>query len=211
MLKRKLDKVSIIYCTLSILSFVGLCFFLRWERFVTRYMIAFLALCCPLIVIMVNSLWNMGKQKCYWAITGIVLFLAFAEFLNMIPYHYEQSRWATGERSREYFHNWKEEKYQVYSEISLYINKQKYSQVGLLINEISYEYPIWALLKNDDVVIEDIDVQNATSIYESKDFVPDCILIDKTAGITEYTYHGQNYYHSGVGDDYTYLLEKKAN
>ena len=210
LIKRKIDKVSVMYCVLTILSFVGLCFFLRWERFVTRYMIAFLALCCPLIVVVVNSLWTAGKQKCYWAIVGVLFFLSFAEFANMIPYHYEQSRWTTGERSVEYFHNWKEEKYPIYCEIASYIHEQNIDQIGLIVSENSYEYPIWTMLRKDDITIEDIDVKNSTFIYESEDFVPDCILIDKTAGITEYTYHGQEYYHSGVGDDYTYLLEKTA-
>ena len=208
LIKRKLSKAVTMYCLMTLLSFVGLCVFLRWEQFVTRYMIAFLALCCPMIVIMIDSLWNLGKQKYYWAVTGIIFFLSFVEFMNMVSYHYNESKWSTGERSVEYFHNWKEEKYPVYVEIASHVREQGYSQMGLLVSENSYEYPIWTLLRKDDVVIEDIDVQNATSLYESKDFVPDCILIDKTAGITEYTYHGQNYYYSGVGDDYTYLLEK---
>lgn len=111
-----------------------------------------------------------------------------------------------GNRSVEYFHNWKEEKYGAYEEAALYIKSKEYSTVGLVISENSYEYTLWALLAGINVIIKGIDVENITAVYEEPDFMPECIFVDKEPGIEEYEYHGIQYVNAGIGDDYTYLL-----
>lgn len=187
---------------------VFFCVFLRWERFIERYTITYLALLCPMIAILLNTL-LLEKENWGNMLAGILIFMSLSELVNMIPYHYSESNWENGNRSIEYFHNWKEEKYEVYEEIAEYIKLQQYASVGLKISENSYEYPLWALLSDMNIIINGVTVENETSIYEDADFIPDCIFVDKEAGIEEYEYHGINYVHINVGDDYTYLLVRE--
>ncbi len=205
LVKRKIDKVSALYIMLSIASMMIFCVFLRWERFIERYTITYLALFCPMIALLINILYETGKEKRGDMIIGMLIFVSLSELLHMIPYHYNESTWG-GSRSVEYFHNWKEEKYGVYEEIASYIKLEEYATVGLVISEISYEYPLWAFLSGTDIMLKAIDVENVTAIYEEPDYMPECIFVDKEPGIEEYEYHGIQYVNAGIGDDYTYLL-----
>lgn len=205
LVKKKIDKLSALYVILSISSMAIFCVFLRWERFIERYTITYLALFCPIIALLVNNLYETGKEKYGDMIVGMLLFVSLAELAHMFPYHYIESTWGE-KRSVEYFHNWKEEKYGVYEEAASYIISEEYSTVGLAISENSYEYPLWALLSGTNVILKGIDVENITAVYEDPDFMPECIFVDKEAGIEEYEYHGVKYVNAGVGDDYTYLL-----
>lgn len=208
LIKKKLNKISALYILLALFSMVFFCVFLRWERFIERYTITYLALLCPMIAILLNTL-LLEKENWGNMLAGILIFISLSELVNMIPYHYSESNWENGNRSIEYFHNWKEEKYEVYEEIAEYIKLQQYASVGLKISENSYEYPLWALLSDMNIIINGITVENETSIYEDADFIPDCIFVDKEVGIEEYEYHRINYVHINVGDDYTYLLVRE--
>lgn len=205
LIKRKLDKDRALYIILSISSMAVFCVCLRWERFIERYTITYLALFCPIIALLLNNLYETGKAKYGDMLMGVLIFVSLSELIHMIPYHYEESTWG-GNRSVEYFHNWKEEKYGVYEEITLFIKSKEYSTVGLVISENSYEYPLWALLFETNVIMKAIDVENITAVYEDESFIPDCIFVDKEMGIEEYEYHGIKYVNASVGDDYTYLL-----
>lgn len=93
LVKKKIDKLSALYVILSISSMVIFCVFLRWERFIERYTITYLALFCPIIALLVNNLYETGKEKYGNMIIGMLLFVSLAELVHMIPYHYIESTW----------------------------------------------------------------------------------------------------------------------
>lgn len=207
--KMKLRKMQIIYCVLAVVSFVMLCVFLRWERFVTRYMIGYLALLCPMVAVI---LYNMRKsdslRKIYCLGVSVIIFLSFVEVVNMTIYHVNESLYADGIRETEYFHNWKETKYVAYRDIADYIKDNNIEKIGILMTEDTYEYPLWGMLRGYDCQIEHVKVDNLSGKYEDLTFQPDCIFVYLREDDDTIYYHGAEYTRIDVGDYYTYLMEK---
>ena len=207
--KMKLRKMQIIYCVLAVVSFVMLCVFLRWERFVTRYMIGYLALLCPMVAVI---LYNMRKsdslRKIYCLGVSVIIFLSFVEVVNMTIYHVNESLYADGIRETEYFHNWKETKYVAYRDIADYIKDNNIEKIGILTTEDTYEYPLWGMLRGYDCQIEHVKVDNLSGKYEDLTFQPDCIFVYLREDDDTIYYHGAEYTRIDVGDYYTYLMEK---
>lgn len=206
--KIKFERIQRIYCILSIASFCILCIFLRWERFVTRYMIAYLALLCPAILIVVCSFCSIVKTKYYYAFLGILIFTSSIELFNMIPYHFKESKRNADTHDVEYFHNHGEECYYVFDDIVHYFYNNHYKNIGLLTNEISFEYPLWAMLLDENITIKHINVNNSTSIYENSEFIPDCIFVNGRYPEEVFSYHDVEYHKSEIGDDNFYLYIK---
>lgn len=211
--KLKPQKDQIFYCILSAASFLLLCMFTRWQRFASRYMIAYLALLCPVIVIMLHTLFmNLKTKSISIAVSGILIFLCVSELLNTSVFHYKESIRNSNIRDIEYFHNWKESKYETYNEIVQEINTGTSYNIGLLTAESTYEYPLWAMLDhNEKIRIEHIDIENTSSIYENPDFYPDYIFVNNREHSDVYYYHNISYYPTDIGDENTYLLIKEGN
>lgn len=202
-------RLQIKYCLVAGISFVVFCIFLRWEVFVTRYMISYLALLCPVIAVCLNELEKqISLRKIYFYLIGVFLFLSVAEVVNMAIYHFEAARHTEGIREVEYFHNWKEEKYEVYKEISDYIEENEIKSIGLLTIETSFEYPLWGMLDGYSCEIRHIGVENISSMYEDKMYQPDCIFVNLREHEDSYIYNDAEYIRTEIGDDYTYLLVK---
>lgn len=207
--KAKFEKLQSLYCLLSISSFCIFCIFLRWERFVTRYMIAYLALLCPAVLILLNSLCSAAKTRyLYYAVLGILAFASSIELLNMIPYHYKESERTLDTHDVEYFHNHGEDSYYVYDDIVHYIYDNNYQNIGLLTFEVTFEYPLWAMLLDKNVTIKHVNVQNQTQIYEDMDFIPDCLIVNGRWPKEDVTCHGIEYHRIDVGDDSIYLYAR---
>ncbi len=69
------------------------CVCLRWERFIERYTITYLALFCPMIALLINILYETGKERYGDMIIGMLIFVSLSELAHMIPYHYSESTW----------------------------------------------------------------------------------------------------------------------
>ena len=52
---------------------------------------------------------------------------------------------------------------------------------------VEYEYPLWYMLRDANVRIEHVLVDNETAVYTDTAFMPDCIcyLIDEISGTDE--------------------------
>lgn len=205
--KVKYEKIQIKYCLLASISFIVFCIFLRWEAFVTRYMISYLALLCPVIAVCLNEMEKeINLRKIYFFTIGILFFSCMVEMVNMTIYHFEDSSHTAGVREVEYFHNWKEEKYEAYKEITDYIKENEINSVGLLTIETSFEYPLWAMLDGYSCEIRHVDVQNTSSAYEDEMYQPDCILVNLREHEDEYVCNDMKYTRAEIGDEYTYLM-----
>lgn len=174
---RKIDWKSIAngYLAASVISFCVFCAVLRWEPFVTRYMVSYLALLCPMIASQIQHRTESKKGRPLRnGIVGVVCFLCIMETISMTAFHYDQYvRWGRNTRPYGYFANIRGEA-AYYVELTDAIKSQTYASVGLHLGGNDYEYPIWKML--DGQRIEHINVQNESAIYAKQDFTPECII-----------------------------------
>lgn len=156
-------------------SFAVFCMVLRWQPFVSRYMIAYLALLCPMIAAGMQ-MGTEGKRVRHlrWGIVGLVSLLCVAEAVSLSHYHFD--KWKDHARTRPYGYfaaRWEE--MAVYMPLADAIKSGEYVNVGLYLRKADdYEYPFWELL--DGCRLEHVLVDNKTAVYADENFVPDCII-----------------------------------
>lgn len=176
---RKTDRKSIVneYLVVSVISFCIFCTVLRWEPFVTRYMVSYLALLCPMIASQIKFHTGESKSKSLRdGIIGIVCFLCIMEAISMTAYHYNvYAHEGANANNRPYvYFLHRKDKTGYYAALTDAVKSQMYSSVGLHIGSDEYEYPIWKMLEGQR--IEHVNVNNESAIYADRDFVPECII-----------------------------------
>lgn len=174
---RKTDwkKLASGYLVCAALSFCVFCAVLRWEPFVTRYMVSYLALLCPLIASQIQLRTETeGKQRVRYGIVGVVSFLCIMELLSLMNYHLDICRYKANNRPYGYFASRREET-QYYCDAVDEIRGKGYQSVGLyVVKGDAYQYPLWAML--EDRHMEHVNVQNESAVYADESFTPDCII-----------------------------------
>lgn len=161
-------------------AFLIFCTIVRWEPFVVRYLVAFLALLCPMIGLQLQkrTVGENGKESpLSYACLGTIVFICVLSLGNMYTYHFEQNtvygaRW----RPIGYFVNQRGE-YFAYADLCDFINEHGYQQIGLVMGENSYEYPFWVMLEDSAIRLEHVNVNNESSIYADTEFTPQCIIL----------------------------------
>lgn len=175
LIKREKLKFQYTYIIVSVGAFLFFCCVVKWEPFVTRYMLSYLALLCPVAGIWLSE---MKKQKYSSAILGILIFISTYELIGLFSYHYSISRDQNKyeERTMGYFtvngvngNN--------YVKLKEELEKIECSNIGLYLSmAATYEYPIWTMV-DEDVRMESILVDNATARYENQEFIPEYIIV----------------------------------
>lgn len=163
------------YFAAASISFLAFCTVLRWEPFVSRYMIAYLALLCPMIAAGMQMGTSGRRGKPFrWGIVGIVSLLCIVETINLSRYHFDI--WKGLARTRPYgYFAARYDEMAVYFPLADQIKSCQYDEVGLyLLKADDFEYPFWEIL--DDCHLEHILVNNETAVYADESFVPDCII-----------------------------------
>lgn len=209
LIKRK-RKFSIGYSAIAFLSFIIFCAILRWEGFVSRYMIAYFAVLCPAIALQIQK-WFEGEDKhkknqyIRGILSGMVFFMCLVDFAGLILYHADHV--FNGENRNEGYFEWNGEEYSFDNDIATLAEKNGWKNIGLNLGTDSYEYPIWRILGNDEYTIKHVNVNNETAKYEDNDFIPDCIIvIDNDINENEYICHGKIYHHIYKYFDNYYLV-----
>lgn len=174
-IKKERVQFAEIYSWIAILSFVVFCFVLRWEPYVTRYMVSYLALLCPVV-----GVWLFEMKKRTWAnmISGVLLFVSVLEFCNLLQYHGEICKRQNEITNREsaYYEVYREEE-KYFVELKRILEELKFDSVGVCLSIANtYEYPIWAMI-DKDVRIEHILTDNEATKYEDDEFVPEIIVV----------------------------------
>lgn len=195
------------YVTAAALSFLAFCTVLRWEPFVGRYMISYLALLCPMISMVLQlETGEKRREPLRWGIVSTVCFLCVMELLSLSRYHYKIFQEHARTRPYSYFTaRWDE--MAPYAALTDQIKSQGYENVGLYLHKADdFEYPFWAML--DGCRLEHVMVENETAGYADEGFVPDCIiwfgaLPDEPAAVG-----GQTYSRVTEVENKEYLLEK---
>ena len=170
------------------LSWLLFCCVLRWERFINRYMIAYLALLSVMIVLQTEEIRKKGSRFIYGIICSILVIGSLFNYGKEINYLRELAPYSA-ERGYFAYHPYNRQEYPALSDAVKATGGQK---IGLVLGADSFEYPIWRMLDDKDYEIRHVMVKNQTKKYENEDFIPDCIWAE---GVNEpyFNYHGQEY------------------
>lgn len=193
---KKTNSIARCYSLVASGSFLIFCALLRWEPFVTRYMIAYLGLLCPMIVWQIQDWLDLLKRKeLYFAFLGIITFVSGVEYLGILKYHKDIAQYGgqNQDRAYGYFYWQPDEKYSVYQEVKKYIKESDYQEIGIITGGDSYDYPLFKMLESDVERIEHVNVSNATKAYEDMSFIPDCIVLVDKAPAESVACHGKDY------------------
>ena len=179
-----------IYWWLAMTTLLLFCAILRWEPFITRYMIGFIGIVCPAIAL---TLHHCFPSKAVWLTGRILIYLiclnTFAALLSTTWCTVADSRMAPRYQGYFLFHPDLTESYLAWAD---YISEQNIETVGFLSGENDYEYPFTAMLPTL-LRMEHVNVTNVTSVYEDTDFHPAVIVRIGDVGAESITCHGTDY------------------
>ncbi len=174
--KRRLSEVRNQYFIVAGISFVFFCAVLRWEPFVSRYMLSYLALLCPAVVSQLEMFFEGKDEKHYrneLIFVTVFYFLCITEFWGLLYYH---GKIALSQTDSEGYFASRREITENYLCITNAVNGNGYEDIGLIIGKDSYEYPLMVMLEDYDS-IKHVNVNNSTAGLEEQGFVPDIILV----------------------------------
>ena len=164
------------YLMTSVSSFLIFCVFLRWEPYVSRYMVSYLSLLCPMIASQIQMRTAKENRRPFrHALAGIIVFLGVVETFSVTYFHYQI--WAHGgadNRPYGYFAS-RRDPAVYYAALTDEMKARKYESAGLhLMKADDYEYPLWMML--DGCRMEHVYVENESAVYADLEFTPDCII-----------------------------------
>jgi hypothetical protein len=206
------------------IAFCVFCVVLRWEPFVTRYMVSYLALLCPAIAAWICSCTGgdlqtaeagdidtaagTWKRKLRYGIVGVLVFLCVTELVNLVGFHLDIYRYdGANNRPYGYFASRREET-QYYAEAADAVKGAGYENVGLyVVAGDAYQYPIWVML--GDRHMEHVNVNNESAVYVDQDFTPDCIIWFASLPDEDFIISGRVYDKVTDFGDNHYLLESE--
>lgn len=173
--RKGINKIENQYFIITVISFIVFCAVLRWEPFVSRYMISYFAVLCPAIAIQLEVFFKSKKQAAFEAenkFLTVFYFLCIVEFMGLVYYH---GKIALEQNENTGYFFSRNEISEDYKELAEVLNKQEYDNIGLLTGSDSYEYPLVSMLEGYEKM-EHVNVDNMTSKYEDTKFIPDIII-----------------------------------
>jgi len=179
------------YIIFSFAAFLFFCCAVKWEPFVTRYMLSYLALLCPAVAIWLS---RMKKKEYAFSIYGILVFVSIYELINLSTYHFNicKEGCLQKERTAGYFTVNEENTYK-YIVLKQSLKELECNSIGLYLSMAeTYEYPIWTMV-DKDVRMENILVDNESMRYEDIEFIPDYIIVINKDGNDIVNYKMQKY------------------
>ena len=189
-LKRKIvDSERKVFAILSIASFVLFCVILRWETSITRYMTAFFAVMIVGCIIVFDDIHSKGmfpklvEKTLIVVIALMVLIDITCEIAQLYKFHpvfpVKSSLTLYSDRYEEYL------------DVAKIIN-EKADSVGIIEGETSVEYPFWLMIE-DGKIINHVNVENVSALYEDRDYNPDIIISDINLELDQVECHGEEY------------------
>ncbi|MCM1146197.1 MAG: glycosyltransferase family 39 protein [Clostridium sp.] len=190
--RKQKNKIGKFYAMSVSVIFILFCCLVRWEPYVVRYMISYLALLCPVIAYEIEDFREyLGSRVIATWPAAVIIFMCGVELIGLVNFHRPISQLGDAERFYGYFYE-QRYLYDDYKKVCSLIPEEA-NEVGLLIGAIDYEFPLWQQLEEKEVCIRHIMVENISSRYEDAAFVPDYIISSRTSAET-LEYHGQMYY-----------------
>ncbi|MCI9325181.1 MAG: hypothetical protein HFJ00_02870 [Lachnospiraceae bacterium] len=173
----------------AISSYLVFCCFLRWEKFINRYMISYFALLAVFIVIQVYDIVKHIKKT--YVCCGICVALVAGSLYNYcgeLQYLRSVCPFSKPNGYFAYHPSIRDEYVFITDEIKNYGD----SNVGLILRGDTYEYPVWAMLRGDGFEIKHILVNGELGKYEDNNFMPEYIIAERYTDET-ISYRDRNY------------------
>lgn len=163
----------------SIVSMLIFFLILRWEPFVSRYMISFFS-CIAFVFALQLQIFcsfkkkyvkNMAKVLC-----GIVVIASACEYFAAYSHlsSYVKKEYLTN-RYKGYFAQNKND-YEGYSNLAKFVIENDYRNIGTIFWTCAFEYPFIKMVEKNVDRIVPIFVGNYSSVYYDSNFMPDCIV-----------------------------------
>lgn len=206
--RKKLLEISTGFSVVSILAFVVFCAVLRWEPFVSRYMISYLALLCIVVCVQVQSIEENGKFRNWsYALVGIIYFSSFVELYGLINFYKTRCEMSISVNKEESYFIDNPNEYEDYAFVVNYIKDNGYKNIGFFCLENHYEYPLIKMLEDDIEKFEHVGVSEETLMYEDSNYIPDCIFVNGQYIQDTFTYHNTKYKIAyDYGEGWKYIL-----
>lgn len=180
------------YVVCSYVSFAFLCFFLRWETSITRYMIGYFALgivACAVILQYSTTPAYLYKHRISRLLCGLLVFLIVLDVCYELRDLYKLHPIFPTKSTLTMYNA----SFDDYKAACDYINEIGVNEMGLIEGECPAEYAIWRML-DDEISIQHINLSedNPSKAYEDNDFKPEVILSQYNTDNT-IECHGQKY------------------
>lgn len=180
--------------------FVIFCAIVRWESYVTRYMLPGLALLCPMIAYQIQNATKKSKiVSVKQGIVPIVYFMCILELVSLTQYHRILWKEEAYERPSGYFVNSRGVQGE-YLEVLNWICESQITSLGIKLDGLNLEYPFWAMLVDKDIRIENVLIENSSAKHKDVAFVPECVVVGKQVE------NSSQIEKSIVVDDYSYNI-----
>ena len=176
--RKQKNRIGREYALLVAGIFLLFCCVVRWEPFVSRYMISYLALLCPMIAFELEDIGGgIWKYKQY--ICPLIFFMCCVELFGLGLYHANIIWNEKADRFAGYFHN-NRGLYTEYNEVCKYLSETGGEGLGLFMGGDSYVYPLLERLNNCMGEIRHVMVDNESAVYVKDNFEPEYIISDQT-------------------------------
>lgn len=170
---RKNKSIGNSYSLWAMILFIVFCGAVRWESFVTRYMLSYLAVLCPMIGFQVQTFTEQGQKR--QALIPIIYFVCAVELFSLCRYHQEMWHENASVRPEHFFSRNKGSREEYLKTLS-WVRENGYKKIGVKLGSSNYEYVIWYMLKDPELQIEHVLVENASEKYGNAAYIPECIV-----------------------------------
>lgn len=169
----------IIFAFASIILFFAIA---KWYAFITRYEVGYFAIVIPAVAICLQKVGERfvlcdkatGKL-CDFGIQLIVTVICFFTLIAMMN-HCAQYTQFCSDRYIDYFRV-RDNLYVDYCNVTDYVLKQGFINVGFMGGNDSYEYPMYKMMEGNITTFQHVNVDNETAVYEDKQYRPNCIIV----------------------------------
>lgn len=173
---KKQERFQRQYTCIAVAVFTFFCILVRWEPFVSRYMLPYMILLCPMATVQIQDISEHAGSE-MWRVSAVpvVCTLCVIQLCSLFNYHVHIAKYQNQARPEGYFYNRSNIRDAYIEACSLVVN-EGYREVGLIMNGDSYEYPIWHMLQGSAERIDNVWISEETSRYEDMSYEPECVL-----------------------------------
>ena len=196
--KKKRD-LNFKYAVASAISFLTFLAVLRWEPYISRYMIGYFAILLPVIVVGIQELLgHMHRIVGYILIFLIMLGCISDYYLTILDIRGNYNIYDTKE---ECYFTLNHDQYEIYKDVADYVKEHNCKKIGLLSAENYYDYPLYKMVEDTVDEYKHVAVKNGDYIfndsykYEDSTYNPDVIfaIANRVDENSYYEYNGKKY------------------
>ncbi len=179
--KKHKNSLALSYSMVSIVAFIGILGVVRWEPFVSRYMIANMALCSVAIAIQLQLLTTQLNRYIGYVLVSLLILGGGCEYV--LTMHNLKNYYNIYDSRIESYYTLNYSAYEAYKKAVDYIIANDLQTVGFLDAENYYDYPLYKMLEGHITDYRHVIVKregftfNDSYKYEDPTYQPDCIYI----------------------------------